>query len=124
MWQGGLGLPNRDYYFKTDEKSTRVRNAYKQYLYLNFRELGADSNTAMKKCAAIFALETRLATASRKLADLRDPNKNYNKYSWAKLQTTDPRYLLGGMVRTPSAFNPLTPLSSANPNFIPPSTKS
>src|SRR5580698_619735 len=42
LGQGGLGLPNRDYYFKTDEKSTRVRNAYKQYIYLNFRELGAD----------------------------------------------------------------------------------
>jgi putative endopeptidase len=49
LYQGGLGLPNRDYYFKTDEKSTRVRNAYKDYLYLNFRELGADSIAAMKK---------------------------------------------------------------------------
>jgi len=75
LYQGGLGLPNRDYYFKTDEKSTKVRNAYKEFLYLNFRELGADSNTAMKKCAAVFALETRLATASRKLADLRDPEE-------------------------------------------------
>ena len=92
LWQGGLGLPNRDYYFKTDEKSTRVRNAYKQYLYLNFRELGADGHTATKKCAAIFALETRLATASRKLADLRDPNKNYNKYSWAKLRQLTPAF--------------------------------
>ena len=81
LYQGGLGLPNRDYYFKTDEKSTKVRDAYQQYLYLNFRELGADDATARKKAAAVFALETRLATASRKLADLRDPNKNYNKYS-------------------------------------------
>ncbi len=90
LYQGGLGLPNRDYYFKTDEKSTKVRNAYKEFLYLNFRELGADSNTAMNKCAAVFALETRLATASRKLADLRDPNKNYNKYSWEKLKYLTP----------------------------------
>ena len=88
--QGGLGLPNRDYYFRTDEKSTKVRNAYKHYLYLNFHELGADSMTATKKANAVFALETKLATASRKLADLRDPNHNYNNYRLAVFQTMTP----------------------------------
>ena len=88
--QGGLGLPNRDYYFKTDQKSTNVRNAYKKYLYLNFRELGADSTGAMKKATAVFDLETKLATACRKLADLRDPNKNYNKYPLAAFQKMTP----------------------------------
>ncbi len=90
LYQDGLGLPNRDYYFKTDEKSTTVRNAYKKYLYLNFRELGSDSLAALKKAGQVFALETRLATASRKLADLRDPNKNYNKYSWPQLKHLTP----------------------------------
>ena len=90
LGQGGLGLPNRDYYFKTDEKSTKVRNAYKEYLFLNFHELGADSATALKKAAGVFQLETKLATASRKLADLRDPNKNYNKLSWLALKKLTP----------------------------------
>jgi putative endopeptidase len=88
--QGGLGMPNREYYFKTDAKSTKVRTAYQQYLFLTFRQLGADSPAASRKSAAVFTLETKLAAASRKLADLRDPNKNYNKLSRAELQKLTP----------------------------------
>ncbi len=77
--QGGLGMPNRDYYFNTDEKSTAVRNAYKTYLQKMFVQLGATNDSAQKNSDAVFALETKLAKASRKLADLRDPYKNYNK---------------------------------------------
>ncbi|HET6255559.1 MAG TPA: M13 family metallopeptidase [Puia sp.] len=90
LYQGGLGLPNRDYYFNTDEKSTKVRDAYKHYLYLNFRELGADDATANQKTTNVFALETRLAAASRKLAALRNPVRNYNKYSWLQLKRLTP----------------------------------
>jgi putative endopeptidase len=90
LGQGGLGLPNRDYYFKTDEKSTKVRQAYQQYLLLTFRQLGSDSIAAGKQAADVFALETKLAGASRKLADLRDPNKNYNKLSRSALQSLTP----------------------------------
>ena len=114
--QGGLGLPNRDYYFKTDEKSTRVRNAYKEYLYLNFRELGADDAAATKKTAAVFALETRLAAASRKLADLRDPNKNYNKYSWAKLSRLTPAISWKEWVHT-AGIQPVDSVIVGQPEF-------
>lgn len=88
--QGGLGMPNRDYYFKTDEKSTHVRQAYQQYLYVTFRQLGSDSTAATTKATAVLQLETRLAGASRKLAELRDPNKNYNKMSVSALQQLTP----------------------------------
>jgi len=88
--QGGIGMPNRDYYFKTDEKSVAVRNAYQHYLFQSFRQLGNDSVAASKDARAIFQLETFLAKASRKLADLRDPYKNYNKMSIAALQKISP----------------------------------
>lgn len=88
--QGGLGLPNRDYYFKTDPKSTKVRAAYQEYLTITLLELGADSMTAGKKADAVFELEKKLATASRKLSDLRDPNKNYNKLSRPEFQKLTP----------------------------------
>ena len=39
--QGGLGMPNRDYYFKTDERTAKVRTAYKAYLLKTFKQLGA-----------------------------------------------------------------------------------
>jgi putative endopeptidase len=90
LGQGGLGLPNRDYYFKTDTKATTVRNAYRHYLVLNFQEMGSDSTSATRKAAAVFALETRLATASRTLRELRDPEKNYNMFRTAAFQKMTP----------------------------------
>lgn len=75
--QGGLGLPNRDYYFNTDDRTVKVKEAYKSYVFKTFNRM--DSTNAKKDADEVFALETKLAKASRKLADLRDPYKNYNK---------------------------------------------
>ncbi|MEO5684272.1 MAG: M13 family metallopeptidase [Chitinophagaceae bacterium] len=77
--QGGLGMPNRDYYFNTDERTLGVRKAYQLYMNKSFQRLGNDSITAKKIADAVYQLETRLAKSSRKLAALRDPYKNYNK---------------------------------------------
>jgi putative endopeptidase len=90
LYQGGLGLPNRDYYFNTDPKSATVREAYSHYLKLTFQQLGSDSNVALLKAKHMLDLETHLAQASRKLAVLRDPNKNYNKLSEKALQQLTP----------------------------------
>jgi putative endopeptidase len=88
--QGGLGLPSRDYYFNTDEKTLKVRAAYKAWLLATFKQLGNDSNTAKKNVDAVYALETRLAKASRKKEDLRDPYKNYHKMNWTGLAKIAP----------------------------------
>ena len=84
--QGGLGMPDRDYYFNTDEKSVSVRKAYQLYLYKSFRSLGKDSIGAVAAANAVYALETALAKASRKIEALRDPNANYHKMNLAQLQ--------------------------------------
>ncbi|MEO6539255.1 MAG: M13 family metallopeptidase, partial [Ferruginibacter sp.] len=86
--QGGLGLPNRDYYFNTDERTLKVKAAYQEYMLKTFRQL--DTATAQKNMEDVFALETKLAKSSRKLAALRDPYKNYNKMSWAGLSKIAP----------------------------------
>ena len=83
--QGGLGMSNRDYYFNTDERTIGVRKAYQTYLFKTFMQLGNDSATAAKNVKAVYDLETRLAKSSRKLAALRDPEKNYNKMDLVKL---------------------------------------
>ncbi|MDQ6844842.1 MAG: M13 family metallopeptidase [Bacteroidota bacterium] len=88
--QGGLGMPNRDYYFKTDARTEAVRKAYKEYLLKTFKQLGYDDMTAQKSRDAVYALETKLAKASRKLEDLRDPYKNYNKMDEAALSKLAP----------------------------------
>jgi putative endopeptidase len=90
VWQGGLGMPERDYYFNTDEKTVNVQKAYRKYLSQTFRQLGDDSLQAMASAEKVYQLETRLAKACRKLADLRDPYKNYNKMDMAGLQKMSP----------------------------------
>jgi putative endopeptidase len=77
--QGGLGMPNRDYYFNTDERTANVRKAYQAYLVKTLQQLGNDTAAAAKNASGIFKFETKLAGSSRKLAALRDPYKNYNK---------------------------------------------
>jgi putative endopeptidase len=76
---GGLGMPNRDYYFNTDERTIKVRMAYLQYMQKTFRQLGNSELESAKIANAVLGLESKLAKASRKLEDLRDPYKNYNK---------------------------------------------
>lgn len=88
MDQGGLGLSNRDYYFNTDERTVKVKEAYQTYVLKTFTRI--DSTNAKKDADEVFALETKLAKASRKLADLRDPYKNYNKMNRAGLSKIAP----------------------------------
>ena len=90
MSQGGLGLPNRDYYFNSDKRTTEIREAYPVYIASVFRNMGTDSNEAKAKAAKIMAFETELARSSRQLKDLRDPYKNYNKYAISNLNKLAP----------------------------------
>jgi putative endopeptidase len=84
--QGGLGMPDRDYYFNTDEKSTKVRNAYQLYLNKSFRILDKDSAAAADAANSVYQLESRLAKVSRKIEALRDPNANYHKMNLSQVQ--------------------------------------
>ena len=90
MQQGGLGMPSRDYYFNTDARAMKVRNAYPVFITRIFTNMGIDSVQAKKKAAAIIALETAMAKSSRKLEDLRDPYKNYNKFAISQLTKIAP----------------------------------
>ncbi len=76
-----LGLPDRDYYTNTDSRNTNIRNEYKKHIASMFLLTGLDEKTAAKNSEAVLKLETELAKASRKMEDLRDPYKNYNKKS-------------------------------------------
>src|SRR5215831_3007209 len=88
--QGGLGLPDRDYYTKTDEDSKKKRAAYIEHVTKMLTLLGEDPGKAAGDAKKIMALETSLAKASRTRVELRDPQKNYNKMSQAALQKITP----------------------------------
>lgn len=77
--QGGLGLPERAYYLKTDSAILNIRNEYVKYISQVLTMAGEEASAANTAAKNILALETKLAIASRKMEDLRDPNKNYNK---------------------------------------------
>jgi putative endopeptidase len=83
--QGGLGLPDRDYYFNTDARTAGIRNAYGPHIARMLQLMGYDSARAALSSQAIVRLETELAASSRKREDLRDPYRNYNKFAIGNL---------------------------------------
>jgi putative endopeptidase len=84
--QAGLNLPNRDYYFNTDSATVKIRAAYVKYIAKLFTLTGVDAATADKKAAAILKLETAIAKSHLTPTELRDPVKNYNKFTVSDLQ--------------------------------------
>jgi putative endopeptidase len=90
LGQGGLGMPNREYYLGTDERTTKIREEYKKHVARVFQLLGNDAAAAERMSASHYALELRLAKASRKLEDLRDPYANYNKYAVSDMKKLTP----------------------------------
>jgi putative endopeptidase len=90
LWQGGLGLPNREYYFRDDARTQNIRNEYKTHL-ANMLELeGYPKSEAEMENNKIFQLDNFLADSCRKLEDLRDPYANYNKMSVSELEKNSP----------------------------------
>ena len=85
LGQCRLGLPDRDYYFNTDPRTTKIRKEYVKHVSKMFEITGSKKEDADKISDEIITLETKLAKACRKMEDLRDPYKNYNKMSVAQL---------------------------------------
>jgi putative endopeptidase len=83
--QGGLGLPNRDYYTTDDAKSKEIRERYVQHLQKVFLLMGDSSGAAKKHAAIVMRIETAFAKASLTSVERRDPHKLKNKMSMAEL---------------------------------------
>ena len=87
-WQGGIGLPEREYYLKQDAKSKEIRTKYVTHIGNMLRLAGIDNST--QKATQIMALETRLAEKHMKKEDTRDMVALYNKYAVKDLNTLLP----------------------------------
>jgi putative endopeptidase len=90
LGQGGLGMPDRDYYLKDDAESKRVRSAYEKHL-VRLLTLAGRRKESAQDAALVLEMETALAKISMKKEDLRDVDKVYHKKSLAQLQTIVPR---------------------------------
>lgn len=87
--QSGLGLPDRDYYFKTDAANLAIIKAYQAYLQKLFTLTGDDSATAVKKVMAVYNLEKQMASSHKTNVELRDPESNYHMLKMDALSKTD-----------------------------------
>ncbi len=90
LWQGGLGLRQRDYYFRKDARTENIRQEYVKHLSKMLQLSGDENPTSLSEGNSIFKIETFLADSSRKLEDLRDPYANYNKMTIIQLQKLTP----------------------------------
>lgn len=90
MSQGGLSLGNRDYYFNTDAETVKIRSEFPKHVAKMFELTGVSAAKSQENAARILALETDVAKFSRKLEDLRDPNRNYNKMTMSQFQRLSP----------------------------------
>jgi endothelin-converting enzyme/putative endopeptidase len=90
--QGGLGLPDRDYYTKDDAKSKEIRERYVQHVQKTFEMLGDNAKAAKQNAETVLRMETAMAKASWTRVERRDPYKLKNKMKVAELNTLAPNF--------------------------------
>jgi putative endopeptidase len=90
--QGGLGLPDRDYYTRTDPASVALRTKYQDHVAAILKLSGESDKDASADAANVLALETALAKGSLTRVERRDPQKTYNKMTAAQLAALTPHF--------------------------------
>jgi putative endopeptidase len=90
--QGGIGLPDRDYYFRTDEKSVEIRKQYVTHLLKMFELLGNSTEVASKRAEAVMNIETTLAKGSLDSVARRDPMAVYHRLTVKELISLSPGF--------------------------------
>ena len=90
--QGGLTLPDRDFYLNETEHYKTIRDQYVQHMVRMFQLVGDSPEQAQKEASAVLAIETELAKGSMDRVELRDPAKRYHIMSIAEVQQLTPAY--------------------------------
>ena len=90
--QGGIGMPDRDYYLKTDDKSVKLRDAYVKHVTNMLVLLGDDATAAAAEAKTVLAIETKLAQASMTRVERRNPDNVYHKMDRAALKALTPDF--------------------------------
>ena len=117
VFQGGLGLPDRDYYTKTDDKSKATRDEYIKHVAKMFELMGDEPAAAATEAQTVLGLETKLAEASMTRVELRDPEKIYHRMTVAQVQDLAPNFDWAAyLVKTGVAQK--TDVNVATPDFF------
>ncbi len=115
--QGGLTLPDREYYLATDERSVKLRAQYHDYLVTLFKLLGDEQPKAEAETQSVLDIETALAKGSMARVDLRDPDKVYHPTAVADLRQLTPDFEWAAFfsaLQTPA----FTTLNVGQPEFL------
>jgi predicted metalloendopeptidase len=115
--QGGLGLPDRDYYTKTDARSQKIRDEYVQHMARMFALLGESETAAAADAKAVMGLETRLAEASMTRVERRDPDASYHPMTPAALQKLTPHFTWDRFIAATKAPS-FTTINVGQPKFL------
>lgn len=115
--QGGLGLPDRQYYLDDDDRSKQLRAAYVQHVTNMFKLMGDDPTTAAAEAKTVLDIETSLAISSMNLVDLRDPDKTYHKMALAQLADLAPDFAWQDYLKEVGA-PPVTAVDIGEPDFF------
>jgi len=90
--QGGLSLPDRDYYLNQDDRSKKIRDQYVAHMTKMFVLLKDTPVQAAAEAADVLRIETSLAAGSLTRVEMRDPDNRYHILSGAQVQATSPNY--------------------------------
>jgi putative endopeptidase len=115
--QGGLGLPDRDYYLKDDPESQNLRKAYVAHVAKMFELLGDKPADAATEAATVMRIETALAQGQMTRVERRDPPKLYHKMSVEDLQKLAPAFLWN-IYFTKSGMGSLATLNVVAPDYF------
>ncbi|HMF10285.1 MAG TPA: M13 family metallopeptidase [Thermoanaerobaculia bacterium] len=116
-FQGGLGMPDRDYYTKTDDKSKTLRDQYVQHVTKMFGLLGDPPEKASSEAKTVLAIETRLAESSMTRVERRDPDATYHRMDAAQLKALTPDFSWPAYFRTIAA-PPIAAVNVGQPKFF------
>jgi len=117
IFQGGLGLPDRDYYLKDDDRSKGLRDKYVENVAKMFELYGDPADKAKETAGRILAFETELAKVSKPRAELRDPNATYNKLDIGGLKRLTPKLDWDGYFKA-SGHPEITQINVATPDYL------
>jgi len=115
--QGGLGLPERDYYFRTGDAAETTRKQYVQHITNTLKLLGESDAEAASDAKSIFQLETALAKISMDITSRRDPQNIYHMMSVADLQKLNPNLEWAELLST-ADFPRVAEINVTNPDFF------
>ncbi len=115
--QGGLSMPNRDYYINGSPKFQETRNKFREYVYTMFRNLGDSEENARKNMFTVMRIQMRIAYASLSRVEMRNPDNRYKKVSLSEANAITPNFSWSDYMAL-RGINGVESFNIGQPNFF------